>query len=155
MLHAYPIADDMYTQSNWLVGKCNFSCVQVFPATSLHTHAECTLILTLKACPHLIPIRSTSISHLNHHFVRTGLQLDLHFDPVRTTSLTRDDSYARPNSNYHHVIAYLPLAVTQSCFWISHPAGFGHCLLPIHTTTRSFLVQSDNRSTSSTNMCFN
>ena len=30
------------------------------------------------------------------------------------------------------------LTVTQSYFWISRAAGFGHCLLPIHTTKRLF-----------------
>ena len=29
------------------------------------------------------------------------------------------------------VLAYLLLSVAQSCFWMSCPAGFGHCLLPI------------------------
>ena len=100
--------------------------------------------------PDSIHIDITPQSSLHMNWIVTG---SIHFDPVRTTNLARDDSYTKPN--YHHMIAYLPLAVTQSCFCISHPAGFGHCLLPIHTTTSSFLVQSDNRLTFSTNTCFN
>ena len=100
--------------------------------------------------PDSIHIDLTPQSSLRTNWIATG---SIHFDPVRTTNLTRDDSYTRPN--YRHMIAYLPLAVTQSCFWICHPADFGHCLLFIHTTTRLFLVQSDNRSRSSTNTCFN
>ena len=42
-------------------------------------------------------------------------------------------------------VGILLLAVKQSCFWISRPAGFGHCLLLIHTTTCSFFVQSDTQ----------
>ena len=107
-------------------------------------------IRSFNACPHLILIRSTSISKLNH-FVRNWIVIgSVHFDPVHTTNLTRDNSYTRPY--YGHVLAYLLLAVTQSCFWISHPVVFGHCLLPIHTTKRSFLVQSKDRLTSAQNL---
>ena len=61
--------------------------------------------------------------------------------------------YTRPN--YGRVKAYLPLAGTQSSFWISHPPGSGPCLFPIRPTTCSFLVDSKNSLTSSTNTCFN
>ena len=71
------------------------------------------LQLALKApcpCPHLIWIWSASISHLSH-FVRNWIATgSINFDPVRTTNLTCDDSYTRPN--YGHMKAYLPLAVT-------------------------------------------
>ena len=81
--------------------------------------------------PDSIHIDLTPQSSLRTNWIATGL---IHFDPVRTTNLTCDDSYTRPN--YRHVIAHLPLAVTQSCFRISHPAGFGHCLLPPYIQQR-------------------
>ena len=63
----------------------------VLLCTQCHTHAMTFLIclawkercLLLKACPHLIWIRSTTISHLNSH-VRTG---SIHLDHVRTTNV--------------------------------------------------------------------
>ena len=76
------------------------------------------------------PHRSHTSIITSTNWIATG---SIHFDPVCTTNLTRDDSYTRPI--YRHVIAYLPLAVTQSCFWLSRPAGFGHCLLPIYFLT--------------------
>ena len=83
--------------------------------------------LKWKACPHLIWIQSTSISQLN------PLHAKLDQSALYYKLKTRDNSYTRPS--YGHVIVYLPLTSTQSCFWIIHSAGFGHCLLPIHTTT--------------------
>ena len=72
-------------------------------------------LMFLKTCPHLIQIRSTSISHLNHHFVRTGSRLDQSTSILSAHyELNCDNSYTRPQ--YCHVIAYLSLAVTQSCF---------------------------------------
>ena len=101
----------------------------------------------VKACSHLIRIRSALISHLNHH-VRSIATGSIHFDPVRTMNLTGDNLYTRPS--FGHLLAYLLLAVTQSCFWRSRPDGFGHCLLPINTTMHLFLVQSNICATSST-----
>ena len=45
--------------------------------------------------------------------------------------------------------------LVHNFFWISHPAGFGCCLLLMHTTLCWFLVHSNMDSLmSSTNMCF-
>ena len=101
------------------------------------------------------PVRTSSKfnphqSHTSIHFVQNWinpLRLCLHYELKLMMIL-----YARPN--HGHMIAYLPLAAKQSCFWISHLAGFGHCLIPVHTTTRLFLVQSDDCLTS-TNTYFN
>ena len=50
------------------------------------------------------PHRSHTSIITSTNWIATG---SIHFDPVRTTNLTRDDSYTRPKC--HHVIAYLPL----------------------------------------------